>query len=356
MEKERGYVLVLALLIATCILLYIIIQTGTIFIQRRQVDYSFYREKAFALAESGVDAGIAALDQLSLPESFSVSGTIEGMGTFTAQVTSSASQATVTAMGVVSHGSNTITKTIRVRLINLSSLIFDAAAIGLNGVNVSGTGGYIDGDVVVGPGAPAPDEEKVSGDIRELDIPMELPRIPPPSSFSSWGDDDKLTDDDSPINTGGTYRFESMQINSKKTLEITAVGEEVVIYIDGDATINGELKIASGCSVALYVSGKTSIAGQGIVNESQDPSQFVLYGYSKCDFTSENIEFYGAVYAPEISIKVTGGIIQGALVGNTVSVGGGGLVRYDSRVRNITLAGVPKFVFAPGSWEEIKGS
>jgi len=352
MRKNEGFVLVLALVIATVVLLYILILTGKIFVQRRQVDYSYYREKALALAESGVDAGLAALNQISLSSPFTVSGSIEEMGTFTVEVVSSTTEATITSTGIAEHGSNQIRRTVRVQAIDLASFIFDAPVIGLNGVTVGG-GGRIYGDVVVGPGAPAPDPEKVEGEIRELDIPMELPRVPPPSTFDFV--DDTLTESDSPIDTGGTYKFDNMQIPSNKVLEITATDEAVVIYIDGNANINGTVWIASGCSVTLYVSGNTSIAGQGIVNESEDPSKFVLYGYSKCSFTSENINFYGVVYAPEININVTGGVIQGCLVGDTVSVGGGGEVYYDSRVKDIGIPGVPKFIFAPGSWEEIKG-
>jgi len=352
MKKNEGYIFVLALVIATVVLLYILILTGKIFVQRRQVDYSYYRERALALAESGVDAGIAALNQINPASSFTVSGIIEGMGTFTADVVSSTTQATITSTGIVERGSNEIRRRVRVQAIDLTSLIFDAAVTGVNGVTVGGNG-YITGDVVVGPGAPAPDPDKVDGQIRELNIPMELPRVPPPSSFDF--ENDKLTQSASPIDTGGTYRFNSMQISPNKVLEITATNEPVVIYIEGNVNINGEVRIASGSSVTLYVSGNTSIAGQGIVNESGDPSNFVLYGYSKCYFTSENIYFYGAVYAPEININVTGGQIWGCLVGNEVSVGGGGEVYYDPRVKNIDIPYVPKFVFAPGSWEEIKG-
>ena len=350
--NNKGYILFIGLWIATVLFIFLTILTTKVFIQRRQVDYSYHREKAFALAESGVDAGLATLNQISPSSPFTLSGSIEGMGTFTVEVVNSTTEATITSTGIVNRGSTQIRRTVRVQAIDLAALIFDAAVIGVTGVKVSGTG-YIDGDVVVGSGGETPDPDKVSGEIRELDIPMELPKVPPPSGPFDF-EDDKLTEDDSPISSGGTYRFGSMQISSNKVLEITATDAPVIIYIDGNVNINGEVRIASGSTVTLYVSGNTSIAGQGIVNESGDPSKFVLYGYSKCDFTSENINFYGAVYAPEISIKVTGGLIQGCLVGNTVSVGGGGEVRYDPRVKNIHIPDVPKFVFAPGSWEEIK--
>ena len=74
MKENKGYIMVLALIVASACLLYTLILTVRIFVQRRQVDYSYSREKALALAESGVDAGLATLNQIGPSSPFTLSG------------------------------------------------------------------------------------------------------------------------------------------------------------------------------------------------------------------------------------------------------------------------------------------
>ena len=137
---------------------------------------------------------------------------------------------------------------------------------------------------------------------------------------------------------------------------IAATDSIVTIYSEGNVTINTELRIASGASLRLHAGGNVNIAGNGVINESGDPTNFVLFADGKCDITGSS-DFYGIVYAPEIDIKITGGgAVYGCVIGDTVTVGGGGEIYYDPRAGGLEIPGLDCFLPIVGSWKEIRGS
>jgi len=361
-KGQEGSVLIISLAISAVILILLGIFLGTIVAEKRRQQRSFRSNQAFNLAEAGIEYGIWALNNEDITTwdkdeagdpvtSFTVNTSGEKIGCSTVAITSSTIAATITSTGSVSYDSANIDREVTINAENVGAFIFDSAIVGVNGVTISG-GGHVWGDVVVGPGVTPPATADVTGDIEVADSEIELPAVSPPSSFDYYNYDDTYnisSGETRTISSGGIYKYDSMKVNG--TLEINATGASVIIYVEGNVNINGEIRIASGCSVSLYVGGNTSIAGNGVVNESRDPSKFVLYGSGKCDLTGSS-DFYGVVYAPEVNIKVTGGAkVYGCLIGNTVKVSGGGEVHYDERVADLANASLFKnFKFKPHSW------
>ena len=97
--NNQGYVLVMGLLIASALLILLSTITGTIIIQRRLVDRSYYRERALALAESGIDVTVAYLNEKNLSKPELLTGNIAGMGEFEVRVVSSDNTVTLTSTG-----------------------------------------------------------------------------------------------------------------------------------------------------------------------------------------------------------------------------------------------------------------
>ena len=134
------------------------------------------------------------------------------------------------------------------------------------------------------------------------------------------------------------------------------------LIIDQDCTMivdtlevkgGGSIVVNTGVSLTLYITEEMSAMGGGIVNDSQIPSQLVIYGGPDC--TTIEIggtpDFYGVVYAPSALINANGtGDIYGSLVGDFVRVVGTPHIYWDAALKDDPSIPV---VTTLGNWEEI---
>src|SRR3989338_2264942 len=208
--------------------------------------------------------------------------------------------------------------------------------VGTNGdeegaVTVNGENAQVNGDAATGPEGTIEGEENITGS-KTHDNNVELSAVSIPSELSSLSDSGDMhlsNDDDSDALSAGDYQFSSIQI-SGGTLTLSGT---VRIYLTDSHSLNisgGGSLVVNG-QLELYVAGDCNVGGSGIVNDSGLPSNLVIYSTyessGECNgFTlSGNSAFYGAVYAPNANLKVSGdGDIYGALVGKTATVTGNG--------------------------------
>jgi hypothetical protein len=136
--------------------------------------------------------------------------------------------------------------------------------------------------------------------------------------------------------TAGSYRFTKMDLSNNCKLTLNG---NVTLYIDGDLTISGSagILISSGRAI-IYVNGKkVDISGGAVVNTSQDPKNFILYGTAGLQTINltGGTSLYGLVFAPTAAITVSGGQnTYGSLIGNTVDLSGGVSVHFDESLVN----------------------
>jgi len=351
MVKDKGYVLILALVIAAT--LTILLQTiiGRIVIQRKHISLSHSQTKALAVAESGIDAAFAYLNENEAfdPPYPIISGSVDDMGTFTVEISGTTIMITMQSTGVVTHESTTVQRKVTVEAVRIGPLAFDYAIFAVEEVSVAG-GGYISGDVAVVEGGTVKGTDYV-----EIDERIIIPDVPFPSPVPTSATAYILPTGTDAITGAGPHYYTDMTI-SGGTLTIGTSGETVKIRVTGDLKVqgNGKIKIATGCSVSLYVDGKIDIRGQGIVNCNEDPSTLVIFGTGSCALAGGEV-FYGAIYAPKIEIDITGGAqVIGSIVGDTVAIKGEGEVEYDPRVKNIKIHELELFRLIPGSWAETR--
>lgn len=145
-RKNSGYIMVLALVVATIIMIYLLMVTGRIFVQRRQVDHSYHRERALALAESGIDTSVACLNEKNLSKPYpAISGTIPGMGNFLVRITSSGSTINLNSTGYSkSNGEILAQRSVEV---SCKKPVFDYAVATRGGINVEDPDTTIEGDL-----------------------------------------------------------------------------------------------------------------------------------------------------------------------------------------------------------------
>ncbi len=348
MKKNEGYLIVVSLFIATSVLLLLGVFLGTVVAEKRNVQKSYHSARALNLAEAGVEKAIWELNDNPASAStgqVNIAGVGESYYTIVVSESTAVVQATGYSPEVVVAAR--VEREVTIQAMGLGGFVLDHAVVAMDGLTVEG-GGHVYGDVLVGTGTTLPASADVTGDITESDL--DLPPVPPPPPPYDF-DHDGETLNDAVITAGGTYRYKDIKV-STGTLLIAATDSPVTIYAEGLVNILTELRIASGSSVIIHAGGNVNIAGNGVINESGDPTDFILYGAGKCDLTGSS-DFYGVVYAPEVNITIAGGAnVYGCIIGDTVKVTGGGEVYYDARVGGLEIPGLDIFSFIPGSWEE----
>ncbi|MHC4661760.1 MAG: DUF7305 domain-containing protein [Planctomycetota bacterium] len=210
--------------------------------------------------------------------------------------------------------------------------------------NVVIGGGYVFGDAVAGPtgsttvGADAYVDG--STDPNTTEQPM------PPVTYNPVGTPDgNLT---SGALSGGTYRYDSVQVSGQSSLTISG---DVILYVDGDFMTSGQgvITVTEGASLTIFQgSGDMHIAGQGIVNLTNAPTKLFIYSATVTTGTGDNrnnfvhingqAAFAGAVYAPGADIKVNGQTVNyGALIGRSLESCGNGKceIHYDEALARV---------------------
>jgi hypothetical protein len=249
--------------------------------------------------------------------------------------------------------------------------VYSNGDVGTNGSLIDITGNaIINGDAGTGPGGTVNvggvpvetgESSQVTGEITH-DMNEDLTSVEVPSSLTSLVGDPVY--DPSVHGTtlsDGNYRFASIKL-SGDTLTLTG---EVNIYLTDntshalDITGSGQLVVAPGAQVTIYIDGKAKTTGNGIVNDpaTNVPGNFILmstYDGTGNDYafkTTGNGDFYGAVYAPDSLIKVAGnGSVYGSLIGNDVLITGNGNVHYDEALEDVGVGGSSSY--AVQAWGE----
>ena len=154
---------------------------------------------------------------------------------------------------------------------------------------------------------------------------------------------------------GGTtyYKVSSFSSQSNDLLKIEG---EVIIVVTGDVSTKGEIQIQNNQiggtpdptdgSVKFYVGGDVDIGGNGVVNMSNVPENFQLFGTASSG-SSQTIKVSGngaiqaAIYAPNADIELkgsgSGGVFMGAAVGDNITMTGNFEFHYDEALANFTI-------------------
>jgi len=193
------------------------------------------------------------------------------------------------------------------------------------------------GNVSAGPGATAENTLSASGNssyqgFSVFDPERALPITTPPTG-TNQGDITARNGTISP--PPGTYT------------NLTGSGSSVIqlqpgTYVfTGDISISGQSVIELGAQagrVQIYALGNISILGGGIVNNSQDPKNLIIFGGSETEdvVLKGGAESYFGIYAPSADIEIKGNSeIFGALVGDNLKLNGDAQIHFDTSMNSI---------------------
>jgi Tfp pilus assembly protein PilX len=122
---------------------------------------------------------------------------------------------------------------------------------------------------------------------------------------------------------------------------LTVYGDVTMILTAGagvdaiDITGSEGITLAAGATLTIYTEGDVKLAGNGLLNNNDDPSTFQIWGTSTSSFSQDiqiagNGALKGIVYAPNGHVKINGnGDVMGAVVGKEITVVGNAAFHYD---------------------------
>lgn len=154
--------------------------------------------------------------------------------------------------------------------------------------------------------------------------------------------------------SAGDYKFSEIDLSGSSTLTLEG---PIRIYITGEDSIKstGSSRITSTGQIEIYVDGDVNISGSGILNQSGTPSNFILYGTPTSDEIkwSGSSSLYGAVYAPQAEIDISGSaVIYGSMVGETVELFGSAVFHYDEALQNTGPSSETGSSYVLLNWQE----
>ena len=174
----------------------------------------------------------------------------------------------------------------------------------------------------------------IAGDFR-----AELPAITAPSTFGSTpvpsGSNPVLVGSNDPNNP---KLFSAGSLNYTGNNSGLSVTGHVVLVVDGLKATgnNGSVNVAVNSSLKLYSKGPITIAGNGILNATNNPLATQIYTVDTAAATAGDISIKGngtltaVVYAPNSDITINGnGDTYGAIIGNHITMTGNGAFHYD---------------------------
>ncbi len=412
--KERGVVLIIAILVALMMLLLAMPFLTKLSGQYGITEKSYRQLAAFNLAEAGVERAIWELNHGDISywegddnlrtmtiSSFQASGGTEVGDIVIEAFGPGGDNPIIQSTGRVPHiGTATVDKTIRVMLeVSGGRSLFDYGVFGDEGVELAGNaqidsydsrqGEYgddnvgdqgdagtnashysclflrnnadINGDAIVGPGAdPASvivtqNNSGITGEKSALDEEKGLPSIPVPEGLPWRGDYTVGHNDTDMIIENGEYTSFALQSNSK-----VAITADVTLYISGEFSMesNTQLEIAEGVTLTIYLGGTfTQHSHSKINNLSQDPAKLQIYGTE--NFTStmtwkSNSSLYGAIYVPDATVHFDSNAdFFGSVVADFVEIDSNSRLHYDLALGNLaSIFSEDSNSYVVKSWQE----
>jgi len=417
-EKERGSVLVIALLVTLILLILTMPFLTKLSGAYRLTEKSYRTLAATNLAEAGIERAIWELNYgsiwtwdgepnsrtLELSDLQASSGS--EIGDVSVSIQSPLGQLPfIESTGKVMHIiPTTIDRTVRVLLERLDSpSVFMYGIFGDEGLDVVGAA-YIDsydsrkgayggdnvgekghsgtnatyqgciglwnnatihGSAFIGPGADPENmiviqnNSEITGVQEALLEEKSLPSVPPPEGLPFRGDYILPVNSEDAILSSGEYSLFKLMPNSTVTI-LT----DVILYVSGDFRMesNSDLVIAYGASLTLYLGGSFIQRSESAINNlTMDPTKLLIYGTDSFNGLMEwnsNTSFYGAVYVPRAEIQYDSNAdFYGSLIGKYVELFSNARFHYDLALGDVDTVGEGKsWTYSVKSWHQAIGS
>ena len=133
---------------------------------------------------------------------------------------------------------------------------------------------------------------------------------------------------------------------SNKNGDILIIDGPVRFIVDGDWSSKGEIQITQNGSVELYITGNMDVGGNGAINLTNIPANFLIYGTNTTNLgqtikMSGNGAIKAAIYAPNARLEMKGGghagEFMGAAVASKIVMTGNSNFHYDEALGSLAV-------------------
>lgn len=110
------------------------------------------------------------------------------------------------------------------------------------------------------------------------------------------------------------------------------------VYCFNNLFLDGRAKLTASGDVQIYITGSLLFSGNSQLGYEYDPGRMLVMitDTGSADFIDGNPEFYGAFYAPESTITVSGTAdIYGSIIAEQINVAGTANIHYDESIAEL---------------------
>ncbi|MSU50999.1 MAG: hypothetical protein EXS37_18225 [Opitutus sp.] len=220
--------------------------------------------------------------------------------------------------------------------------------------------GLIKGNVNLGAGVAPPPAAQVTGTIQPYySGQFAMPAYPTAASVSksytlgSTIPAQLPVSGHTPAADGRYYYF----VNNATITNTTIAAGANVIIVGTTTSLSSGLNISANATCAIFIDGVINASSQGSLNNSNWAGALQIFTTTATDCTiSGNGELRASVYAPNASLKASGGGSSGSVVGSyvakTIVATGQMSFHYDEALRYLNTVGGSRW--GVSSWQELR--
>jgi len=218
-------------------------------------------------------------------------------------------------------------------------------------ITITGNNVEINGDAATGPSGTISDAHNSITGAKDDTAEIFMPSVTVPSSLISLTSGGVINHDETL--PAGNYKYDSLDLNANKKLTLNG---DVNLYFTQTPSISitGSGEIVVNGTASIYFDGDVQLAGKGVLNTSQDPSSFTLYGTdSVTNVSMAGVGgLYGTLYSPSATVSISGNSeVYGAVATKETSisgVAGNTAIHFDENL----LVDSPTIGYDPYVWQE----
>ena len=144
---------------------------------------------------------------------------------------------------------------------------------------------------------------------------------------------------------GGNYDLPNLIVSSTEKINVQT---NTTIYVKGNVSIAGDIKIAPGAKLRIYIAGANATFSGTYDRQDPKPGEFLIYGLPNLKTIDIN-EAAAAIYAPNAAMNMNGNAqFYGSSLTDSVFMNGNTGFHYDEDLANLSGMG-----YTITSWNEI---
>jgi len=141
---------------------------------------------------------------------------------------------------------------------------------------------------------------------------------------------------------GGDWKFYRIVLGNNSHLTVT---DDTRLYLVNNWTLNNNSHFTFSGTAEVYVDGQITVANNAILSSQPGANNMAIYITSGLTqtFANNSVSFSGVVYAPNATVNIgNNGAFYGAVVANRLTISNNAMVHFDTALLNNAPPGSPR--------------